>query len=375
MVAGGLLLLQMITRSALGQPQYIVKGTVTDRFYNPPSQDAQETNQYRFEVFVTGKHWRIDLYQMKLTNNITRRTVGSENGNEVVHLAVNNRGPSFVLVEPEPYPVGNNVPAFVHLWLMYASGSFFANGIKDEEPPIYKYAYCNMRPELDLPNEQVAVLLNEQEPKLPRYIAFYDGKLPNVSLQKQLGTSPQMPDDFYTNAIYEASDFNTVGKLQLPSKFDFRYFLPKTDGRNLDGKSVWYSCEAEVDSIDDECPKELAAIALPAHYVSQDLRVKVVATSNSVARLHGMSRTNSSFSFTYNGTDFSNVPTLAELNKFMAMRGHMRREDKHTGAVRIALAISTILPLAVLLVRTLRPKKNPTGEDVSKPERPSQTNG
>ncbi len=360
------LLLLLMTRSALGQTQYVVKGTVTDRFYNPPSQDEQEVRRYRFEVFVRGEQWRIDLYQMDVTNNIVRRTVGSDNGMEIVHLAVNNRGPSFVLVEPQPFPVGWNTPAFVHLWMMYASASYFTKGNREEEPPIYQYAYCNMRPEVDLPNELVAVLLNEHEPKLPRLEVFYEGKPPNGAVQKQFGASFQSSRDLYTNALYEASDYKTAGRLQLPGKIRFQYFLSKTDGRNPNGKSVLYSCEAEVDSIDDRCPVELTTITLPAHYVANDLRVSAAAVSNMIASTHGANKRSSSF--TYNGTDFSKIPTLKDLNKFTVTGGSVGLVNEHKRMVRIILGISTILPLTVLVLLAFKPKKNTAAKDRGNPE-------
>jgi hypothetical protein len=364
--AGCVVLMLMTTRSALGQIQYVVKGTVTDRFYNPSSQVVQEAHRYQYEVFVSGKQWRIDLYQTDLTNNITRRTIGSDNGEEVVHLAVNNRGPSFVLVEPQRFPVGWNTPAFVHLWLMYASGSFFTNGVEGIEPPIYRYAYCNMRPEVDLPNEQVIVQLNGQEPKLPRLVVFYEGRFPNTALQEQSGASSQLPDDCYTNAIYEASDFKTVGKLQLPTKIRFKYFLDKTDGRNLNHNSLMYSCEAEADSINDKCPAGMTTITLPAHYVAYDLRISAASISNLNASLHGPPKRGNSP--TYNGNDFSRTPTLKELNKFIAAGGRVGLANEHKRMVRIVLGISVTLPLALLLIRTFRLKKVGAAKDQVNPE-------
>jgi hypothetical protein len=362
------MLLHGIAEVASGQIQYIVKGTVADTSYRPWRQEVVDCKRYRFEIFVNGKQWRIDLYRTDLTNNITRRTVGSENGKEIVHLAVNNRGSSFVLVEPKPYPVGWNTPAFVHLWLMYASGSFLTNGTREDVTPIHEYAYYNVRPEVVPPNVQATVVLNEQEPRLPRFVVFYRGTLQDGALQRLSGKHFMAQTDFWTNAMYEAWDFKTVGKLELAGKMRFRYFLP-TEGTNGNPLLVEYLCEAQVDSMDDKCPAALSTITLPARYVSTDLRVKAPPISNRVARVHGILMTNMGSSPTYNGKDFSKVPTLAQFNKYMAAGGRAGLAKEHARMARIVLGISIILPLAVLVVRTIRLTKFKAKKDQGNLER------
>ena len=314
-LAGCILMLLGLSQSAFGQTQYIVKGTVADTAYRPWREEVVDSKQYRFEIFVNGKQWRIDLYRTDLTNNIDRRTVGSENGKEIVHLAVNNRGPSFVLVEPKSYPVGQNIPAFVHLWLMYASGSFLANGTRDRVTPIHEYAYYNERPQVIPPDVQATVVLNEQEPRLPRFVEFYRGTLQDGAMQKKSGKPFMAQTDFWTNAMYEAWDFKTVGKLQLAGRMRFRYFLP-TEGKNGNPLSVEYLCEAQVDSMDDKCPVGLTTITLPAGYVSHDLRVKALPIPDRTIMINGILLHNSKIGGppTYNGQDFSNVPTLEEIS-------------------------------------------------------------
>jgi hypothetical protein len=364
--AGCILLIASLTQSAFTESQYIVKGTVaTTSIYRPGAKEVWDVKQYRFEVYVNGKQWRIDLYQTDQTNNITRRTVGSENGKEIVHLAVSSLGPSFVIVEPQPFPVGNNIPAFVHLWLMYASGSFFTNGTRDDVPPIHEYAYYLRRPDVDLPKEQSTVVLNDQEPRLPRFVAFYNGKLEGGALQTQNGGHFQVSDDFYTNAMYEAWDFKTVGKVQLPCKMRFQYFLPNGRGLHANPLSVLHLCEAQVNSIDDKCPVELTKITLPDQYVSNDLRVKVPPSTN-VVIIGGVTLPpNHGQHPTYTSRNFSKIPTLKELNQFLAAGGnrYMRPQLEHKNMIRIILGVSAILPLAVLLMLAIKSRTHRTAKD------------
>jgi hypothetical protein len=349
------LILLLAVRPGFGQIEYTVKGTIKDSWFKAWSPELQQVKQYRFEVFVKGKQWRIDLFQTDVTNNIVRRTVGSEDGTNIIHLEVNNRGSSFVLVEPEVFPVGKNVPAFVHLWLTYASSPYFVNRTGNRLPPIYEYAYYNNRPKMELPEQKASFVIGDGLPRLPQFLTFFAKNLESTSHQ-QTDLSSSATENFYTNAVYETSEFQRAGKLQLPGRMRFQYFLPNSDDNHL---SVLYSSEAQVDSVSDKCSEDAISFPLPRRFVAKDLRLENEG-SIGVARQNGSSSLNKPVSYT--NRKFTKVPTLDEFAKFQSTSRSVL-EAKRRFWMLVFFAFINLAFLSFLVIRSVLRRKRPESSD------------
>lgn len=331
------LLLLFLCRIGRADVQYTVRGIVTDRAYQPWSSTVLHSETYDFEVYVLEKAWRINLHRRGTTNNALVRSVGSEDGTNTVYLDITRRGPSRVVVDPHIVPIGRNVPAFVHLWVVYASSQFFAESHEQLLHPVFQYAYCSTRPEEEFPEQMALVELGGGAAKLPRLLIFLENQTP---LDAQI----------YTNGLYRTSDYRTIGKTELPGKMEFFYYLPPSDDVSPTNSLELYSCQATIISTEDSCLASAIPFTLPARFVAQDLRIK--STGNSSNKHGQISRVP-----TYNWRDFSRVPTSTQLGVFQTTeksvwRGKILRRKQLT--ILTGLVIGSLLIVFILKGRSHR---------------------
>ena len=145
----------------------------------------------------------------------------------------------------------------------------------------------------------------------------------------------------YTNSIYEASDYRAVGKLQIPWHIRFESYLPRPNGTSSNDLTVLYACEITLEAASDECPAYPLRLQLPSQFVGTDLRMEGGAT-NYLGNARGKMRMSRNVS--YNGGDFTAVPTLAELRKYQATPRDVWRSH-WDWKLPAALAVLLVVPL------------------------------
>jgi hypothetical protein len=342
-----LLALFLASHEAGAQVQYRLSGSAEHWKHQPWSTNVLQHEAFQFEVLVRDEKWRINAWRSDITNAGTMYSVGSETGEEVAHLVLPEGPESFLFVEPGAFPTGQHMPVIVHLWMAYASAAYFATNTSAFLPPIDRYAYDRQVPRQTdiLRDEAVRLQLNEDAPKLPRYLALYVNGLQNAPGRAESRWPPPFQNG-YTNSIYEASDYRAVGKLQIPWHIRFESYLPQSKGTSSNDLTVLYACEITLEAASDECPAYPLRLQLPSQFVATDLRMDDGPT-NYLGNLRGKMRMSRNVS--YNSGDFSAVPTLAELRKYQATPRDVWRSHwdwKLPGA----LAVLLVVPLIARLV-------------------------
>jgi hypothetical protein len=323
-----------LSPSALGQTEYTVRGTLIETRYRPPEMPVTMpavTN--RFELFARGKQWRINLYTPGPTN-LSRlvASVGSPNGTDILDERVT--GPaSLVQIATQPYP---DNPAASCLWFMYLSSTYLA-GMKDGKlPPIYRSTggmIIGGRGPIEPPGQTAVVEFSDRLPKLPRYAAFINDAMR------------------YTNALYEAEDYQRVGKVNLPRQVKFSEIQPLRSapitmspgamrGPPSTTPTVMHSFEVTVDQILDRCPAQFVAIDLPQRFTCFDRRV-LNSTNGAPIR--------------YSDSDFTKLPTVGILERFRAgFRPPPPKSPSWPRPVMITLVLSGPVALAFAWLRQRR---------------------
>jgi hypothetical protein len=297
----------------------------------------------RFEIFSRQEQWRINLYDASNTAAPVAVT-GSATGTEVVDETP--AGPPLVWVASQPFP--NGVTA--HLWFMYLSTSFLAGTTNNRLLPVYKFAeiehgdYGGEQHNPRAYKEQPVVMtLSDGPPKLPRRAAFFNDGWSGQSVIAWHANPPPFQNG-YTNAIYEAEDFQKVGNVTLPRRARFTLFAPEYDGRGSNSLRVVRTAEARVDVIRSGCSAQAVAIDLPERYFCLDSRLQ---NGTNGARKD------------YTQKQFASIPTIKQLEGLAKATPRTPAPPKHSrGIVLTALLVATVSVPVALVVSWLRQKGN-----------------
>jgi len=268
-----------------------------------------EFEERPFSVSVQGENWMITVGSAVATN-IGGGTVGSANATDIIHMRYGKTDPVIVIVESNSFPTGFNLPVVPHLWIMFASGTFFEQWKGGPIPAMHKYAYIHYDKPRGRPvfaEQNVTAVFNESLPKLPSFIRFY-----NNGWSDPMGTNGprrlRRPfENGYVNATYEATDWLTAGDLKLPGSCVFRQFFPDFNGGSSNATYVGMICEAKVALVKDKCSQQPLQIDLPnSFYAALDHRLE--NASNAVVAVE------------YTSGNFKRLPSPQELQDFWIRR-------------------------------------------------------
>ena len=194
-----------------------VHGEIVQTIYNVDGSIQSDTKAL-FTVFVRDCAWLIHSTDLdKVGRPVVARETGCINGSEIYEVVGDEedgkvgtskwkRNWNLASIVSNGVPVGHSDNYFVcHLWLMFASGCYFAGLSSNWLTPAYDVnAYLTINPDL------------KQESKWQ--LANGPGSLPvNVVY---------LADGDFTNATYVSTGITNVGGTQLASGFVFEQRLP-----------------------------------------------------------------------------------------------------------------------------------------------------
>ena len=204
----GLLWLVLGLGASVPAAEYEVDGEIQNVVFTARG-DVQFMEQNRFTVFVRGCSWLIRTTNFdKGGKPRTVRETGCSNGTEVYEVmgraepSDRSRGFNVGSIISNSVPIGTMEGYCVsHLWLMFASGCYFANLSSNQIPPVFD------------PNASVAV-----DPTLRR-----EAKWELVAGLGSLPLSVVYLDRGDTNATYMATGTTNAGGTLLPNGFVFEW--------------------------------------------------------------------------------------------------------------------------------------------------------
>jgi hypothetical protein len=241
--------------------EYEIDGNIELRLFRA-DRSVWKVFNGNFRVFVDGRQWLIQSTEVNDFGIPLRREVGTTNGTELFEtvkpyqpfidppiaetLSISTRTNSLA-IRPMAFAVPNGIPvgtldsSFVgHLWLMFASGSYFASAESGKLTPVYDYSASALGdPSLQVPASWES--LNGPE-ALPSKVVYYGSDLAPV-------------------AIYSVSETTNIGTLTVPTRFKFDQ--PKTHYKEVN---------VAVNSVRGECSRQDFKPKLGEQIVIADFR-------------------------------------------------------------------------------------------------------
>jgi len=194
----------MFVMPLVGRSQeYEVDGTINMRIFQP---DMASSGDYpgTFTVYVKGSGWLIHIMETNQWGILQQHEIGTTDGKDIFELeqplGTSQLVPTATATS-NTIPVGNLDTSLVgHLWLMFASSSYFRDAPPGKLKPVYNWHATPMM------NNQFTLDANWQ---------LLDGP---GSLPSQVTYSNR---DGSISGIYTANTVTNVGTFRIPGSFHF----------------------------------------------------------------------------------------------------------------------------------------------------------
>ena len=183
--------------------EYEVDGLVhqTMMQYNGTNLHASAS----FTVYVRDSGWLIKAVETNENGGVSSHEIGSTNGTDIFNCGLGDSFPLMASIQSNNMPVGELDSAVSgHLWLMFASRSYWPALNSDQLTPVYDWHASaaaggqNIRVSADWE-------LLQGPGSLPREVRYLDALN-------------------HTNAIYTVTGTNSVGGMLFPASFVFQQF-------------------------------------------------------------------------------------------------------------------------------------------------------
>ena len=189
--------------------EYEVDGLVhqTMMQYNGTNLHASAS----FTVYVRDSGWLIKAVETNENGGVSSHEIGSTNGTDIFNCGLGDSFPLMASIQSNNMPVGELDSAVSsHLWLMFASRSYWPALNSDQLTPVYDWHASaaaggqNIRVSADWE-------LLQGPGSLPREVRYLDALN-------------------HTNAIYTVTGTNSVGGMLFPASFVFQQFNSHSPG-------------------------------------------------------------------------------------------------------------------------------------------------